>query len=1172
MLQVSTPEEPAERQATAVAARVAGGSLLPEHPEGFDGKTTAARAPGGPASPGEGPASPVPESSLSPAALIRDPGPGEPLDPEILDRVEQVFQLPLDDVRLHRGREAGAAAARLNARAFTVGSHVFLGAGESPADLELMAHEVTHVIQQRSVGIYRDTAMRDIRSIIVGAAPDAVLAAVRALPGYGLMSVVLGQDLLTGSPSTTEPQDYVQQLLTQGPFAAAVGPVLGTLNVLQDIVSLVVDGLQRHNLTLRRIFADLETAWDEISLIEGVDYNVGVIGRLIERFFADVRAFVSSLVDSVLAKVRTAVVGLAEPYLTADPIGPYWRLAVKVLRYDPLRGVDVTAPTVEILGDFLHLIGKDEALAQMTERGTLQQTADWIDKQIGRFLELKGQAVALFTDAWNAISPQNLAELPATISGLADRALALLRKIGEFAADVGAEVLALIKKSLLGWLGQHADGVRGFPLLTVILGRNPFTGTPVERSAENIIKGFVTLLPNGEQTYKELAESGVIGQAAANIEAAMAELGISWELVTNTFRGIWDLVTLQSLLSPLETFDKILAAFGEPLGRIISFVAVVIREVILLILALMNFPTKLLNNIIANVLAAIDDIRRDPIGFLKNIVAALKGGFLGFLDKIGTYLLQGLAGWLFRGLRGLGIEPPTAITLESIITLVIQVLGVTMETLWKKLAERIGEEKVAKIRGAIDKLSGAWSFIKDVQERGITAVWEFLAGQLSSLWDTIITTAQNWIMEQVVNRVVAKLISMLDPTGIMAVINGCIAFFNAVQSAIEYLRDLLEILDQYVSTIAAVARGDVAPGAAMVERGLANAVPVAIGFLANQVGLGNVPEKVKEIIESLRALVDRALDWLFDQAIRLGQAALNALGIGQDKPAAGTPEHDAAVQAGLASLPAIQAAQLDGSDITYDHAQAVAAAVKKAHPVFKTFTVVDGADRWDYDYTASPGKTIPGAHKAAGNPAEDAVLKEAVKYLGTTKPHGQQKGPGDRTMTKGNIPYYILTSEHVIPRSFMESALSAITPHPDGGRWITEAFYDQMTTVMIFNKAADKKNKSVITAEGKIRGDFSQIWQFKRFVRELNQEDTSQREKVEKTVAQFSLLSGDSIQRTINAVANDHTENGERRKKELPSQKPDPGVITNAAASQRSQLIDYVLKRPELKRLARKFE
>ena len=42
----------------------------------------------------------------------------------------------------------------------------------------------------------------------------------------------------------------------------------------------------------------------------------------------------------------------------------------------------------------------------------------------------------------------------------------------------------------------------------------------------------------------------------------------------------------------------------------------------------------------------------------------------------------------------------------------------------------------------------------------------------------------------VVGRVVAKLLSMLDPTGIMAVINGFIAFFNAIQAAMVRAREL----------------------------------------------------------------------------------------------------------------------------------------------------------------------------------------------------------------------------------------------------------------------------------------------------------------------------------------------------------------------------------------------
>jgi len=55
-------------------------------------------------------------------------------------------------VRIHADREAAEIAASLNARAFTVGHHVFFGADEfAPQTLggsELLAHELSHVIEQ----------------------------------------------------------------------------------------------------------------------------------------------------------------------------------------------------------------------------------------------------------------------------------------------------------------------------------------------------------------------------------------------------------------------------------------------------------------------------------------------------------------------------------------------------------------------------------------------------------------------------------------------------------------------------------------------------------------------------------------------------------------------------------------------------------------------------------------------------------------------------------------------------------------------------------------------------------------------------------------------------------------------------------------------------------------
>ncbi|MGW6278567.1 eCIS core domain-containing protein [Kribbella sp. NPDC055071] len=62
----------------------------------------------------------------------------------------------LDDVPVVRGRAAGARAAELSARAFTVGGAVHLpdDAGElsDPAVQALLAHELTHVAQQQAFG------------------------------------------------------------------------------------------------------------------------------------------------------------------------------------------------------------------------------------------------------------------------------------------------------------------------------------------------------------------------------------------------------------------------------------------------------------------------------------------------------------------------------------------------------------------------------------------------------------------------------------------------------------------------------------------------------------------------------------------------------------------------------------------------------------------------------------------------------------------------------------------------------------------------------------------------------------------------------------------------------------------------------------------------------------
>src|SRR5882724_5404022 len=71
---------------------------------------------------------------------------GEPLHPDIQDKVEHSFGEDLSNVRVHPN--AVAQTKPLGARAVTVGNQIFLGPGESRSNLPLLAHETAHVVQQ----------------------------------------------------------------------------------------------------------------------------------------------------------------------------------------------------------------------------------------------------------------------------------------------------------------------------------------------------------------------------------------------------------------------------------------------------------------------------------------------------------------------------------------------------------------------------------------------------------------------------------------------------------------------------------------------------------------------------------------------------------------------------------------------------------------------------------------------------------------------------------------------------------------------------------------------------------------------------------------------------------------------------------------------------------------
>ncbi len=115
-------------------------------------------------------------------------GGGQALSSSARAFFEPRFGADFSDVRIHTGQRAEAAARALNARAFTTGRDVVFGRGEfaptTRAGGELLAHELTHVIQQRGYKCAPDGQPEDgpVQRWQIGPAPSPAVANWRTVP------------------------------------------------------------------------------------------------------------------------------------------------------------------------------------------------------------------------------------------------------------------------------------------------------------------------------------------------------------------------------------------------------------------------------------------------------------------------------------------------------------------------------------------------------------------------------------------------------------------------------------------------------------------------------------------------------------------------------------------------------------------------------------------------------------------------------------------------------------------------------------------------------------------------------------------------------------------------------------------------------------------------------
>ena len=588
------------------------------------------------------------------------------------------------------------------------------------------------------------------------------------------------------------------------------------------------------------------------------------LGSALRSGFSAVTGAVSSVAGAVVDAVGD-IVGLALGFVRDHArLIPGYDLLGFILGRDPITQQTVDRNPVTLIRALMGLWPGGSLVYDALQRyAIVDRVGGWLQTQIATLGAVVGAIRGALDRFLQTLGVGDIANL----GGVWDRARAIFsepvgRAIG-FVTGLASQVLGFIRDAVLRPLARLAEGTRGYDLLRLVLGQDPITGEPYPRSAENLIGGFMRLIGQ-EEKWRHLQESRAIPRAWAWFQAQIGTLMGFVARVPGLFMQAWQSLQISDLLNLPGAFARMAGIFGGFVMDFLRWAADAALQVMMFIFEVLAPGAMPILRRAASVLRTIFG---DPIRFVGHLVRAGIQGFRQFFSNIRNHLVSGLVGWITGALGGAGLTLPTTWDLRGVLSLVLQILGLTWQNIRAKLVRATSER-------AVLVLETGFEIVVALVRDGPMAAWQRIVEQLATLRDTVLAGVREWVINTVVSQAVLRIASMLNPAG--AVIQAIIAIYNTIMFVRERLQQIMAVAESFFNSIAAIAAGQIGAAADRVEQTMARLVPVVISFLARLLGLGGISDTIRNIIARIRAPIDRALDalvnWIASQARRLVSA------------------------------------------------------------------------------------------------------------------------------------------------------------------------------------------------------------------------------------------------------------------------------------------------------------
>lgn len=550
---------------------------------------------------------------------------------------------------------------------------------------------------------------------------------------------------------------------------------------------------------------------------------------------------------------------------------PGYRLLTLLLKKDPITDGGLNPTANDYAYAVLEWIPFGKAIyAELEKNKTIEKSVEFVKGKL-KALDLSwGTIMGLVDEAKESLGVRDVFDIDGAWTKVKGIFQPTFDRVVDTAEAIFDYFVEIVRTQVLKVLKTEAEKVKGYKLLTLVLQKDPFTDEEVEFTLKKLVDGILELFgEDGERVKKQLEESKAIERAQTWFKDELDKLELSVELIIGTFKKAWDVVTVEKLLTPVDLIKEIVKIFAEPVTKVITFIGRAAKKVIEFIFEGAMIIAGPVGQQVADgfrrAKGAIDKIIADPLAFVTNLLAAIVAGFKLFSKNILVHLKQGLIAWLTGALTGAGITLPKKFDIQGVLSLVLQLLGISWPKIREKLVKRTDEKTVARLEAAFD-------FIKLIVTQGIDAVWEKLLEKVDSFVDSVMNGIRDWVVTRLVVAAVAKVALMSNPFS--GILEAARSAYNMVAFFIERAKQILALVEAILLSIEKIASGQIEPASQWVERAMGRTVPVILGFFSRMIGLGDVSGAIKKVLEKIQGVVDKAIDRMLDWIIEKGKALL----------------------------------------------------------------------------------------------------------------------------------------------------------------------------------------------------------------------------------------------------------------------------------------------------------